>query len=75
MDEKRKKARMELKSATRKEFENMIFEAMLTEMQEKILRLHLRRQKSICAISQELSFSETYVRRQLMQAYERIARI
>jgi len=75
MDEKRKKARTKLKSATRKEFENLIFEAMLTEMQEKILRLYITHQKSICAISQELSFSETYTRRQLAQAYDRIARI
>ena len=75
MDEKRKRARMKLKSATRKEFENMIFEAMLTDMQEKILRLYITHQKSICAISQELSFSETYIRRQLSQAYDRIARI
>lgn len=75
MERGRKQARDKLKEATRKEFESMIFEGMLTEIQEKILRLHIAHQKSISQIACHLAYSESYVRKQLTKAYNRIAKI
>lgn len=75
MNQKSKEARNRLKMSTRKEFEMLIYESMLTPMQEKILRLHIAEGVSISIIAMRLALSDAAVRNQLAMIYEKVAKI
>jgi len=75
MNQKSKDARLQLKRATRREFERLIYEAMLTPMQEHIIRLHIVNDVSVSIIAMRMALSETTVRNQLAAIYEKVAKI
>lgn len=75
MNQKSKEARSRLKRSTRKEFENLIYESLLTPTQEKIVRLHIAEGVSISIIAMRLAISDAAVRNQLSLIYEKIAKI
>lgn len=75
MNQSSKNARMRLKKSTRKEFESLVYEAMLTPIQERILRLHIAEGVGVPIIAMRLSVSDTTVRNYLSEAYEKVAKI
>ena len=75
MNQASKDARTRLKKSTRKEFESLVYEAMLTPMQEKILRLHIVDRVNIPVIAMRMAMSETTVRNYLSESYEKVAKI
>lgn len=75
MNQLTKNARTRLKKSTRKEFETLVYEAMLTPAQEEVLRLHIANGVSVPIIAMRLSISETCVRNYLSEAYEKVAKI
>lgn len=75
MNQASKDARMRLKKSTRREFEALIWEAMLTPMQEKVVRLHIADCLSVPIISMRLAISETTVRNLLSEVYEKVAKV
>lgn len=72
MKENRKLARQRLKQATKAEFEQIIEDANLTPIQEKILRLHFVKDWTICKIALSLSCCDSAVKRMLTKIYEKI---
>ena len=75
MNQRSRDARQRLKEATREEFERLIYEAMLNPLQEKILRLHIAQDVSVCDIAERLCCSETTVRKRLSSVYEKVAKV
>lgn len=75
MNPSSKKAREKLKMATRAEFEYLLYEAMLTPICEKIVRLHISEGMSVINLTQRFACSETFVRKNLSLAYEKIAKV
>ena len=75
MNRETMEARRRLRGATRAEFERMVYEAMLTPTQEKVLRLHIAEDLSVCCISMRLSCSETFVRNRLFEAYKKVSKL
>lgn len=62
MNQKSKDARSQLKRATRREFERLVYEAMLTPMQEHIIRLHIVKDVPVPIIAMRMALSETTVK-------------
>lgn len=75
MNQQSKNARTRLKKSTRKEFETLVYEAMLTPIQERIVRLHIAEGVGVPIIAMRLSVSDTTVRNYLSEAYEKVAKI
>lgn len=75
MNQSSKNARTRLKKSTRKEFESLVYEAMLTPIQERIVRLHIAEGVGIPIIAMRLSVSDTTVRNYLTEAYEKVAKV
>ncbi len=75
MNQSSKNARTRLKKSTRKEFESLFYEAMLTPIQERVLRLHIAEGVGVPIIAMRLSVSDTTVRNYLSEAYEKVAKI
>lgn len=75
MNQSSKNARTRLKKSTRKEFESLVYEAMLTPIQERVLRLHIAEGVGVPIIAMRLSVSDTTVRNYLSEAYEKVAKI
>lgn len=75
MNQSSKNARTRLKKSTRKEFESLVYEAMLTPIQERVLRLHIAEGVGVPIIAMRLSVSDTTVRNYLSDAYEKVAKI
>ena len=73
MKPSRKAARQRLKQATRADYERLIYSAKLTPRQEKIINLHILRDYSVCKIALSLSCCQSLVRKELTNAYEKIA--
>lgn len=69
-----KQARKFLKESTRKEFETAVYESNLTQIQEDAVRLHILKDKTIVAISLELSCSERSINKALQGAYLKICK-
>lgn len=74
MNQSSKDARLKLRKATRTEFERLVYEAMLTPVQEKIVRLHIAQGKSITFVSMRLSMSDACVRKHLVEVYEKVSK-
>lgn len=70
-----KEARERLKMATRAEFEQLVYDAMLTPWCEKVLRLHICEGVSVCLLAQRFVCSETLIRKQLSTAYKKVAKV
>lgn len=70
-----KMARDFLKNSTRKEFEQVIYDAKLTPIQDKVIREHILEDKSICAIALGLNCSDTCIRRALSASYQHVFRL
>ena len=75
MNQETKAARQKLRSATRAEFESVVYDAMLTPMQEKVLRFHICNGVSIQGIAERLGYSDSGIRKMLLRAYEKIAKV
>lgn len=75
MIDSRKSARQRLKSATRIEYDRLIFAANLTPSQINILDLHFRQELSICNIADFLHCSESGVRKKLSAAYDKLSNL
>jgi len=75
MNQRSRDARQRLKDATREEFERIMYEALLTPSQDKIVRLHIVQDVSVCGIAERLCCSETTVRKRLSSAYEKVAKV
>lgn len=75
MNQRTKDARTRLKKATRAEFESLVYEALLTPTQEKIVRLHIAEKIPVVYIAERFTMSEGTVRRNLQEVYEKIAKI
>ena len=74
MKPERKAIRQILKQASKKEFENFIDGANLTPMQEKIIRLHIVKDWTICKIALTLACCESTVRKNLTAAYDKMTK-
>jgi DNA-directed RNA polymerase specialized sigma24 family protein len=75
MNQKSKEARTRLRKATRAEFESLVYEALLTPMQEKIIRLHIVEKIPVTYIAERFCMSEGTVRRNLQEVYEKVAKL
>ena len=75
MNQSSKDARTRLKMSTRKEFESLVYESLLTPIQEKIIRLHIAEGVPISIIAMRLAISDAAVRNQLSLIYEKVAKI
>ena len=75
MNSASKEARLRLKMSTRAEFERLIFEAMLTPMDEHIIRLHIVDGLSVAYISMRMAISEACVRKHLNAIDEKVAKV
>lgn len=75
MNQSSKDARLKLRKATRTEFERLVYEAMLTPIQEHIIRLHVAQGISIACIATRLAMSDACVRKRLCESYEKIAKV
>ena len=75
MKDSRKNARQRLKHATKSEFETLIENANLTPLQEKILRLHLVKDYSVCKVALSLSCCDSTVRKILSAVYDKVAKL
>lgn len=75
MFEHRKDARKRFKTATLAEYNDLVHKANLTPTQTKILDLHIKRGNSISNIAVELFCCEATVRKQLAEAYDKIAKL
>lgn len=63
-----------LKESSRDEFDSAVYEAMLTPVQEKVLRLYVSNDVSVCMIATRLSCSESSVRRRLSEVYKKVSK-
>ena len=70
----RKAVRRILKQSTKAEFEEFIDGANLTPMQDKIIRLHIVKDWTICKIALSLSWSESNVRKILTATYDKLSK-
>lgn len=70
-----REARDKLRKATRKEFESMVYDAMLTPLQEEILRLHFCEGVSIGRIAERVGYSESGIRKLFNLAYEKVSKL
>ena len=70
-----KEVRERLKKATRVEFESMIYDAMLTPLQENVLRFYICKGIEIKRISERIGYSDSGVRKILNQAYLKVAKL
>jgi DNA-binding NarL/FixJ family response regulator len=75
MNQQSKEARARLRMATRAEFESLVYEALLTPRQEKIVRLHIAEKIPVTYIAERLCMSEGTVRRELQEVYEKVAKL
>lgn len=75
MNQSSKNVRFKLRKATRVEFERLVYEAMLTPLQEQIIRLHIAQGISVAYIAMRLSMSDACVRKHLTEAYEKVAKV
>ena len=75
MNQASKDARTRLKKSTRREFESLVYEAMLTPVHERILRLHITEGVSVPIIAMRMRMSDTTVRNYLCEAYEKVAKV
>ena len=75
MKETRKEARQRLKNATKTEFENLIENANLIPIQEKILRLHFVKDYSVCKVALSLSCCVSLVKKHLAVIYDKIDKL
>jgi len=75
MNSMKKEARKRLREATRTEFEYLIYGAMLTKEQEKIIRLHIADGLPVCSIAMQMNYSDALVRKRLSEAYRKIAKV
>lgn len=70
-----KEARDKLRKATRNEFESMVYDAMLTPLQEEILRFHFCEGISIGRLAERVGYSDSGVRKLLNQVYEKVSKL
>ena len=75
LNDKLKMARQRLREATRKEFEMLLYEAMLTPLQEEILVFHIVKGIGLRQIAERKGYSESGVRKILNQSYEKVAKV
>lgn len=75
MNQRSKDARARLRKATRAEFESLVYEALLTPRQEKIIRLHIAEKIPVAYIAERYCMSEGTVRKDLQAVYEKIAKL
>ena len=75
MNQRSKEARARLRKATRAEFESLVYEALLTPRQEKIIRLHIAEKIPVPYIAERFCMSEGTVRKNLQDAYEKVAKL
>lgn len=75
MIDSRKSARLLLKSATRAEYDKLIFAANLTPSQTNILNLHFQKELSIADIADKMNCSEGCVRKKLSTVYDKLAKL
>lgn len=75
MDVKCRMARFALRTATRKEYEELVHEAKLTPFQSELVQRHIVNDESIAKIAIELHSSEQRVKRQLHKAYLAVSQI
>lgn len=69
MNQKSKDARTKLKMSTRREFEALVYESLLTPLQERIVRLHIAEGVPVPIIAMRLAISEAAVRSHLAMVY------
>ena len=72
MNQDSKHARNRLKSATRQEFDKLIYDAMLTPLQEKIIRLYICDDLSINAISERFGYSYSGIHKLINRIYNAV---
>lgn len=75
MNQDSKEARVRLRMATRAEFESLVYEALLTPRQEKIIRLHIAEKIPVTYIAERYCMSEGTVRKELRKIYEKVAKL
>lgn len=75
MNQKSKDARTKLKMSTRREFEALVYESLLTPLQERIVRLHIADGVPVPIIAMRLAISEAAVRSHLAMVYEKVSKI
>lgn len=75
MKDTRYLARLRLKQAIKSEFENLLENANLTPIQEKIIRLHIVKGYSICKIALALNCCDSTVRKNLSEIYSKVAKL
>lgn len=75
MNQHSKEARARLRKATRAEFESLVYEALLTPKQEKIIRLHITEKIPVPYIAERFCVSEGTVRKNLQEVYEKVAKL
>ena len=70
-----REARERLKKSTRAEFDALVYDAMLTPMQENVLHLHIGKNMAIGSIAERIGYSDSGIRKILNQAYEKVAKL
>lgn len=70
-----REARERLKKATRNEFESMVYDAMLTPLQEEVLRFHICKGIELSRIAERIGYSDSGARKLLNQAYEKVSKL
>lgn len=74
MNKYSKSARKFLKECTREEFEEAIYNAKLTPLQEEIIREHILLDKTVCAIALAKNISESCIKKNLQCTYMKLTR-
>lgn len=70
-----KLARDRLKKSTRVEFEKLVYDAMLTPLQEEVLRFYICKDIDIVRIAERIGYSDSGIRKILNQCYEKVAKL
>ena len=68
-----KQAKTILKDSTRSEYEHIVYQSNMSPLAERCLRYAILYRKSLIEISMELSISEATVKRNLHEAYRKVA--
>lgn len=52
-----------------------MYEALLTPIQDKIIRLHIVEDIPVCYVAERLSCSEARIRKKLTEIYQKVAKV
>lgn len=75
MNALRKRVREYLKDMNRNDFNNTIYESMLTPRQEKIVNLHIEKDMSYVEIAMTMMLDVNVVKKEMQKVYDKLGRL